>query len=144
MILVATVETTMRTIDFPFHIGVPSFEIAPSTKKSQPVNTAIRVAAAPAARNLLVRRDIRMFLSCSKTVYCSTGFITRINAGPTPRQNALSMHDEWRKRRNSIETRAQYRPWQEFSVSFRRNQVSLRTWTLMSRLTWCGLLATFV
>lgn len=143
MILVATVKTTMRVIGFPFHVCVPSFEIAPSTKKSQPVSAAT-AAAAPAARNLLVRRDTRIFLSCSKTVYCSTGFITSISAGPTPRQNALSMHDERRRRRNSLKTHTQRRPWQEFFVSFRRNQVSLRAWTLMSQLTLCGLLETFV
>ena len=59
----------------------PSLEMAPSKKKSKSVSSLF---TRPAIR----RRRTSAFLSCSKTVYCITGFTTRIRAGPRPRKNA--------------------------------------------------------
>lgn len=66
----------------------PSLETAPRRKKSKSVRVAT-VFFIPEARNFNVRDVINAFFSCSKTVYCSTGLITRISAGPIPLQNAL-------------------------------------------------------
>jgi hypothetical protein len=60
---------------------LPNLEKAPSRKKSQSVSS---MPMRPAIR----RRRTSAFLSCSKTVYCSTGFTTRTSAGPRPRKNA--------------------------------------------------------
>lgn len=68
---------------------LPSLERAPRKKKSQSDSTATTVAAPPAARRRLVRLAIKRFFSCSKTVYWIMGFMTRISAGPIPRQKAL-------------------------------------------------------
>ena len=67
---------------------LPSFESAPRRKKSQSERAAT-AATMPAARSLDVRLAIKKFFNCSKTVYWMIGFITRINAGPIPRQKAL-------------------------------------------------------
>lgn len=68
-----------------------SLERAPRRKKSQSLKVATAAAAVPAARNLLVRRAIKKFLSCSKAVYWMIGLITRMRAGPIPRQRALDI-----------------------------------------------------
>jgi hypothetical protein len=68
--------------------NLPSLDTAPSRKKSHCVSATIALAAPPAACNFAALLLTRMFLSCSKTVYWSTGLITSIIAGPIPRQNA--------------------------------------------------------
>jgi hypothetical protein len=71
------------------YLYLPSLDNAPRRKKSQSVSTATAVAR-PAALNRAALRVIKTFFSCSKTVYCRTGLITRIKAGPIPRQKALA------------------------------------------------------
>ena len=61
----------------------PNLEMAPRRKKSQSVSS---FPTRPAIR----RRRTSAFLSCSKTVYCSTGFTTRTSAGLRPRKNAAN------------------------------------------------------
>ena len=66
-----------------------NFDSAPRRKKSQSVRTATAAEAPLSARRWRVRRAMRMFLSCSKTVYWMTGLMTSMRAGPMPRQRAL-------------------------------------------------------
>lgn len=52
--------------------NVPSFESAPSQKKSMSDRTATTVATPVAALSFAVRRAIKKFFSCSNTVYYAT------------------------------------------------------------------------
>jgi len=91
--VVATAERSgRRLLSWSLDNYLPNLESAPSKKKSISVRVATAVAA-PAARSLFVRLDIRKFFNCSNAVYWMIGLMTRTNAGPIPLQKALKVQE---------------------------------------------------